>query len=88
MIGVRIKDRYARASDIELWPAHREAFELFAACATQWRVIAGMAGVHHQGIDYPALESVMRMKGVDDQPTRFEQIQHIEAGALGVINKR
>ncbi|MGM8931385.1 DUF1799 domain-containing protein [Salinicola halophyticus] len=88
MIGVRIKNRYARSNDTELWPDHREAFELFGACATQWRVIAGMGGVHHQGIDYPALESVMRMRGIADQPARFEQIRHIEAGALSVMNKR
>ena len=30
----------------------------------------------------------MRMRGVEDQPTRFDQIRHIEAGALGVMNKR
>lgn len=88
MIGVRIKNSYARAHDTELWPEHREAYEIFGACATQWRVIAGMGNAIHQGIDYTALESVMRMRGVEDQSTRFEQIRHIEAGALSVMNKK
>ncbi|WP_336606095.1 DUF1799 domain-containing protein [Chromohalobacter sp. TMW 2.2271] len=88
LIGIKIKERYARANDTELWPEHREAFETFCACATQWRVIAGMGGAIHQGIDYTALESVMRMRGIEDQAASFEQIRLIESGALGVINKR
>lgn len=47
-----------------------------------------MGGAIHQGIDYTALESVMRMRGIEDQAASFEQIRLIESGALGVINKR
>ncbi|WIX35064.1 DUF1799 domain-containing protein [Salinicola sp. JS01] len=83
-----MKSSYARNNDTQLWPEHREAYEIFGACATQWRVIAGVGNAIHQGIDYTALESVMRMRGVEDTAARFEQIRHIEAGALGVINKR
>ncbi|WP_083633040.1 DUF1799 domain-containing protein [Chromohalobacter japonicus] len=54
MIGITIKERYAHANDTELWAEHREAFETFCACATQWHVIAGMDGAVHQGIDYTA----------------------------------
>lgn len=61
---------------------------MFLACRTQWRVIAGMGGVQYQGLDYAALESIMRMKGVDDPGAVLDQVQHIETGALEAFNSR
>lgn len=69
-----------------MWAEHTEALDVFLACRTQWRIIAGMSGAHHQGLDYPAMESVMRMKGVDDPSDTLAKIQHIEAGALEALN--
>ncbi|WP_035573005.1 DUF1799 domain-containing protein [Halomonas halocynthiae] len=70
----------------EVWQEHTEALDVFLACRTQWRIIAGMSGAHHQGLDYTALESVMRMKRVEDPDETLAQIQHIEAGALEALN--
>lgn len=61
---------------------------MFTACSRQWRVVAGMGGVFHQGIEVTALESVMRMRGIEDQSARLDQIRHIETGALEVLNER
>ena len=47
----------AEEEDFYLLPENHKAWELFCACSTQWRV--GMAGP--TGLDYPAVESVMRM---------------------------
>ncbi|MES1927543.1 hypothetical protein T31B1_19587 [Salinisphaera sp. T31B1] len=60
---------------------------MFAACGTQWRVIAGPGAVIHQGLEYTAVESVMRMRGVEDQAQCLDHIQHIERGALDELNK-
>lgn len=71
----------------DLWQEHAEAFRLFTACQTQWRVIAGMGGAVHQGLDYPAVEAVMRMRGVENHAECLAQVQALEAGALEVLNK-
>lgn len=69
-----------------VWTTQITAWHVFVACATQWRIVAGQAAVVHQGIDYGALEAVMRMHGVEDMTAVFGQVQAIEAGALEVIN--
>lgn len=86
MLGVRVSDDYARSQRLELWDEHLEAWELFLAVQTQWRIIAGLGGARYQGIDYTALESVMRMRGVADQGSRLDEVRHIEAGALAEMN--
>lgn len=57
---------------------------------TQWRVVAGMGGAHHQGIDYTALYGHPKFArlGFDEQDERLAQIQHIEAGALDAFNEQ
>ncbi|WP_016854793.1 DUF1799 domain-containing protein [Halomonas smyrnensis] len=70
----------------EIWAEHHPALELFLACRTQWRIIAGMGGAHYQGLDYLAVESVMRMRGVEDMAGMLEQLQQLEAGALELLN--
>ena len=69
-----------------MWEEHWEALQVFFACRTQWRIIAGTAGAQHQGLDYPAVESVMRMRGVTDTAQMLERLQYIEAGALEALN--
>jgi len=55
---------------------------------TQWRVVAGMGGAHHQGIDYTALYGHPKFArlGFDEQDALLAQVQHIEAGALTALN--
>lgn len=70
----------AEEEDFYLLPENHKAWELFCACSTQWRV--GMAGP--TGLDYPAVESVMRMLYVKQkhQKDLLWRIQHLERGAL------
>ena|GEM_PF-1479024 len=71
-----------------MWEEHWPALELFLAMRTQWRVVAGMGGAHHQGIDYTALYGHPKFArlGFDEQDALLAQIQHIEAGALDALN--
>lgn len=73
-----------------MWEEHWPALELFLAMRTQWRVVAGMAGAHHQGIDYNALYGHPKYARLDydEQDTLLGQIQHIEAGALSALNEQ
>lgn len=70
----------AEEEDFYLLPENHKAWELFCACSTQWRV--GMAGP--TGLDYPAVESVMRIFCVKQkhQKDLLWRIQHLERGAL------
>lgn len=73
-----------------MWEEHWPALELFLAMRTQWRVIAGMAGAQHQGIDYTALYGHPKFARLDfdAQDALLAQIQHIEAGALAVMSEQ
>ncbi|WP_167457127.1 DUF1799 domain-containing protein [Vreelandella alkaliphila] len=73
-----------------MWEEHWPALELFLAMRTQWRVIAGMSGAHHQGIDYTALYGHPKYARLDydEQEKLLGQIQHIEAGALAVLSEQ
>lgn len=57
---------------------------------TQWRVVAGMGGAHHQGIDYTALYGHPKFARLefDEQDALLAQVQYIEAGALDAINEQ
>lgn len=64
-----------------------EVVLLFCRMATQWRIVVGMAGAAYQGIDYTALEAVMRMNRVKDRDRMWGGIQIMERAALEVLNK-
>jgi hypothetical protein len=72
-----------------VWPEHVEAVELFCALATQWRVAVGFGGVMFLGLDYAALEAVMRLRGVrpKDRARLFGQLRVMEAAAAAVLNR-
>ncbi len=43
-----------------VWPEHWHAVEVFRAMRTQWRLVLGMKGERYLGLDYTALDLVMR----------------------------
>lgn len=69
---------------LEIMPANWEATQTFVRCQTQWRV--GMAGP--TGLDYPAVETVMRLLGVEDPADCFDRLQIIEAESLRIYADR
>jgi hypothetical protein len=64
-----------------------DAYEVFDACSSQWRIVTGTAGVFYQGIDAAALAAIMEMLGIEDRRQCLQQVRMIEAGALEIINK-
>ena len=68
----------------ELWRCCQRALSIFLQCASQWRTVASMSGVFRQGLDYTALESVMRLNGVKPHKVAqlFADVRLIEQGAL------
>lgn len=76
-------------SDFEVWPENWPALLIFVSVKTQWRIIAGMGGASFQGIDYPALIEVIKLKVEKDQRSQmFDDVQLIELGALSELNRK
>lgn len=69
-----------------VWPENAASVELFCRCATQWNVVAGMAGLVHIGLRYEAVEPVMRMRRAKDRAALFDDLQVMEGAALAVLN--
>lgn len=90
MLGIKLDTKHTEPKKAEIWAEHLEAFELFSACSSQWRIVAGMAGAYYQGLDASAVLATMHMLGVkqEDQRERLQQLLYIESGALEVLNKR
>jgi hypothetical protein len=72
----------------ELWAEHEDAFEVFHACRTQWRVAVGFGGVWYQGLDFAAVDVAMRRLGVSRKRQRevFLQLQVMEDEGVKILN--
>ena len=64
----------------ENWPV----VEMFLRLQTQWRT--SKSGV--LGLDYVAVEWMLRLYGVEDQRSMLEDLQVMEGAALTLINKK
>jgi hypothetical protein len=71
---------------IQIWDINAAAFEAFLALETQWRVVglAGLATVRlvKTGLDYCAVEMVLRRRELLDHPTAFDDIRVMENASL------
>lgn len=70
---------------IEIMPNNWESFTAFIACQTQWRMLAGMAGVVWTGLDYPSCKLVL-----DDRKAKrgvFADVRRMESAALPILNE-
>ncbi len=76
-------------TDVELSPEEWRAWEVFDAMWSNWRVIAGFSKVQFQGLDYSAVEAVMRMLGIKHKHQRatFSMIRILEDEARKWRNK-
>lgn len=73
------------ADDFEVWPENWDAVQVFAAMAGHWRRDPLSGG--YVGLDYPAVESVMRMLKVADTASTFRDLQTMERVALPVLRQ-
>jgi len=68
--------------ELYLWPCNRQAWGVFLACATQWRV--GWGGA--TGLDYAAVRVVMDVEGVGKKH-RAEVFQGVRAMEYAVLDE-
>jgi hypothetical protein len=74
--------------EVEVWESNWEAVEVFMACLSQFTLVIGMSSARYTGLPAPAIESVMRMKGIPvaDQWEMLSLIQCMEHAALKEMN--
>ncbi|KAI3597714.1 hypothetical protein D8I24_6530 [Cupriavidus necator H850] len=70
--------------DCQVHADNWEAWQLFRRLGTQWRRVAGMADCMRTGLDYAAVEPVLRLLGVKRKrrTALFNDLQVMEAAAL------
>jgi len=72
----------------EVWPENVEAVELYLQA--QWVIAAGMGAVIFVGLNYPALETLLRMRRVPraGRDRLFAELQVMEGAARKVLNRK
>lgn len=70
-----------------LWAGHQRAMLAFLAVCTQWRVVAGQAGLIYVGLDYAAADVGLRRAGIETTPDLWSELQGIETGAVAALNE-
>lgn len=66
----------------EIMAQNAASFRVWLAVETQWRVAAGMAGIQWLGLDYGAVDVVLRRLGSSDGDGVFADLLVMEAEAL------
>ena len=78
-----------KSEDYELPPEQWDAWQVFDALWTQWRMTVGWSRVVYEGLEYTSLESAMRMLGIPQKKWRdvFWMVRVMEDEARKLRNK-
>lgn len=79
-LGVSVAQSAEPDEAIEVWARNWPSLMAFLACETQWRVAAGLGGVIRLGLDYAAVDIVMRRAAAGDAV--FDDLMVMERAAL------
>lgn len=76
---------------LEIWDINAMALRVFLDMTTQWRVTSlatiERAVLRRTGLDYSALEGVMRLRRVRKRRRVFEQVRVLEAAAIEAFDE-
>lgn len=61
------------AEDVELGPEDWRAWRVYLACRRAWRIVSGMGGTWHEGIDPPAVLSALQILRI--KPKHWPDVQ-------------
>lgn len=76
------------AEVFEVLPPNADALDAWLSCQTQWRVAAGMGGMVWLGLDYGAVDVVLRRSRFSDPDAVFADLQVMEGAALKVLGEK
>ncbi|HBD91814.1 MAG TPA: hypothetical protein DEF16_03755 [Gemmobacter sp.] len=68
-----------------VWDSNWDVLTAFLAVETQWRAAGTLAGLIWLGLDYPAVDIVLRRFGFRDEV--FADLRAMEAAALQVFSE-
>ncbi|KMK68584.1 DUF1799 domain-containing protein [Puniceibacterium sp. IMCC21224] len=68
-----------------VWACNWESVTAFLGCQTQWRTAPRNRGYVHLGLDYGAVDIVLRRMGAADRV--FEDLQDMELAALAAFGE-
>jgi hypothetical protein len=71
----------------EIWPENNIALGIFLRCTTQFRYRRNGEREQICGIDYSALESILRIHSIENAPEVFEDIRAMELAIVEKINE-
>lgn len=77
-----------RPQDAEVWPENWKTWQAWLHLATQWRLVAGVAGVSHQGIEFASVPLALELAGVtaDERAEVLRGLKDMEQAALPVLS--
>lgn len=72
-----------------LWPENLEAFEIFCALESQWRLVAGLGAVGYSGLIYSEATNLMCERGIARRRRLelLEDLRVMERAAMPILNK-
>ncbi|WP_347268183.1 DUF1799 domain-containing protein [Paracoccus sp. (in: a-proteobacteria)] len=87
-MGVVLEVAAAPAPEsFEVLPQNADALDAWLSCQTQWRVAAGMGGMVWLGLDYGAVDVVLKRARYADPDAVFRDLQVMEGAALRVLGE-
>lgn len=83
-------ERLRASDDFEVHEDNWEAVNLFIDLGTQWRVVGTFGGKAFLGLDYTAVDAVLRLRRVhvSRRASLFEDLRTMEDAALVALAKR
>tara|TARA_R110002020_G_scaffold34066_34_gene103955 strand:- start:5497 stop:5859 length:363 start_codon:yes stop_codon:yes gene_type:complete len=69
----------------EVWDINWSSFTAFLACENQWRVAAGFGFVMRLGLEWNAVDILLRRRGLGDR--EFEDMLVMERAALDIFQE-
>ncbi|MDN5786398.1 DUF1799 domain-containing protein [Pseudorhodobacter sp.] len=89
-MGVAVEhDVNAGPEAFEIMAQNVDCFRVWLGCETQWRVAVGMGSMSWLGLDYGAVDVVLRRVGLETGRANevFGDLMVMEAQALGVFGE-
>lgn len=80
-------DSPAEIDAFEIMAGNHDTFSAWLAVETQWRLSRGMGPTVHDGLDYNAVDVVLRRSRLEDPDTVFHELRMMEDAALAAFRE-
>lgn len=86
-MGLDLPEQVPREDDaFQIWPENWNSLIAWLSCETQWRLSSSSGGNYYLGLDYTAVDVVMRRLKLEDEV--FADLQEMERAALATFAER